>query len=63
MLEQALLRERFEELLDQQRQAAGFYAAWAARLTDPKLRQQVEQIHREKTRHIALTERLLEIVE
>jgi len=63
MLEQALLREQFEELLSQERQAARGYAELAAKIDDPAVRQQLQQVQREKQRHIELTERLLEIVE
>jgi rubrerythrin len=63
MLEQALLREQFLELLKREREAAEVYADLVARITDPALRQQVDQLRRDKQRHIRLTERLLEIVE
>jgi rubrerythrin len=63
MLEQAMLREQFLALLDKERQAERLYAELSARLTDPVLRRQIEQLHRDKERHIALAERLLEIVE
>ena len=63
MLDQTVLRERFEGLLAQARQAEGVYASLASQVHDPQLREQVEQIHRDKRRHILLTERLLEIVD
>ena len=63
MLEQAILREQFQTLLAREQNAAQTYADLAAKITDPTLRRQVEQLHREKLRHIRLTERLLEIVE
>jgi rubrerythrin len=63
MLEQAFLREQFLALLDKERQAERLYADLSVRLSDPGLRRQIEQLHRDKQRHIALAERLLEIVE
>lgn len=63
MLEQAALREQFQTLLAREQYAAEIYGELAAKLQDAKIRQQVEQLHREKLRHIRLTERLLEIVE
>ena len=63
MLEQAMLREQFLTLLDKERQAERLYADLSVRLSDPVLRRQIEQLHRDKQRHIALAERLLEIVE
>ncbi len=63
MLEQALLREQFQALLDQQRQAVLVYADLAGRATDPSLKMQAQEIQRDKERHIRLTERLLEIVD
>jgi len=63
MLEQAALREQFQTLLAREQYAAEIYGDLAAKLDDPVLREQVEQLHREKLRHVRLTERLLEIVE
>ncbi len=63
MLEQTLLREQFLTLLDKERQAERLYADLAVRLSDPSLRKQIEQLHRDKQRHITLAERLLEIVD
>jgi rubrerythrin len=63
MLEQAELTAQFEQLLAQQRQAAGAYAALADQVTDPTVKDQVRQLCRDKQRHVELTERLLEIVE
>jgi len=62
-IEHAMLAERFEALLEAQRRAESVYAHLAERITDPALREQVEEIGREKHRHVRLTERLLEIVE
>ncbi|MBS3734578.1 MAG: hypothetical protein KGY99_06580 [Phycisphaerae bacterium] len=62
MYEQAVLAERFESLLSDARSAEQIYARMASHIDDPQLREQVEQLHREKRRHVELTERLLEIV-
>ena len=63
MLEQTILRERFEQLLLQERQAEKMYAELSTKVTDAAMREQIEQLRREKQRHVALTERLLELVE
>jgi rubrerythrin len=63
MFEQAMLREQFQALLRQEQQAEKLYADLVAKLTDPELLQRVQQLHRDKQRHIRLAERLLEIVE
>jgi rubrerythrin len=63
MLEEARLRERFHSLLAKERQAADAYAELAAQTVDDELRKQIEQLHRDKLKHIRLAERLLEIVE
>ena len=62
MLEQAALREQFQTLLAREQYAAEIYGELAGKV-DPALRDQVEQLHREKLRHVRLTERLLEILE
>ena len=62
MLDEALLRDRFEDLLEQQRQVEGLYSSLAERVDDPAVRDHIDQLCREKRRHIELTERLLEIV-
>jgi hypothetical protein len=62
MLEHAMLRDRFEELLDDQRRIEGVYASMADTTDDPSLREQIQQIHRDKCRHVYLTERLIEIL-
>ncbi|MBL7219405.1 MAG: hypothetical protein ISS69_04770 [Phycisphaerae bacterium] len=63
MFEEAQLAEQFNALLDQQQQAANYYATMAAQTDDPQMRSQVEQVYREKNRHIQLTQRLIEIVD
>ena len=61
-LEQALLREQFQTLLTQEQQALQAYADLADKVTDPAVREHVEQLRRDKQRHVELTERLLEIM-
>ena len=63
MLEQALLRDQFQQLLCAQRQAMAGYQALADRLADGDLREEARQLQREKLRHVQLTERLLELVD
>ncbi len=63
MLEQERLREQFQALLDQEQQALAVYTELADKVQDPRLRDQVEELRRDKQRHVELTERLLEIVE
>jgi len=63
MLDQALLREQFLALLDKERQAERVYADLAGRTSDESLRQAIQLLHRDKQRHIALAERLLEMVD
>ena len=63
MFEEAQLAEQFNALLDQQQQAANYYATMATQTDDPQVRRQVEQVCREKNRHIELTQRLIEIVD
>ncbi|MBN1943388.1 MAG: hypothetical protein JW849_08865 [Phycisphaerae bacterium] len=62
MLDQLLLREQFKTLQETQREALGQYES-AARDADPAARADLDQLCREKRRHLELTERLLEIVE
>ena len=62
MLEQALLSEQFRALLEKEQEVARCYAELVARVEDPRLRQQVARLCRDKNRHVRLAERLLEIV-
>ena len=62
-VEHAMLAERFGALLEYQRRAERVYTDLASQLTEGSLRREVEQICREKQRHVALVQRLLEIVE
>ena len=63
MLEAAALRDQFETLLTQEQQALSAYTDLVDRVQDAAVREQVEQLLREKQRHVELTERLLEIVD
>ncbi len=63
MLEHVQLTEQFQELLEQQRQAMSAYNELAKKFDDPQIREEIDQLCKEKLRHIALTERLLEIVQ
>jgi len=63
MLEQVILREQFQVLLDKEREAEKVYAEQAAKVASGLLRAQIEQLRRDKQRHIRLIERLLEIVD
>lgn len=63
MLDQALLREQFQQLLWKERQAEKAYAEMAEQIADGEIRQRLEQLCMEKQRHIQLVERLLEILE
>lgn len=58
-----MLREQFEKLLDQQREAEQIYAQLAGYVSDADSREQIAQMRRQKRKHIVLTERLLEILE
>ena len=62
-VEQSMLSERFTELLEAERRAEQAYANCAADESDPEKRTQLEQICREKARHVELVRRLLEIVD
>ncbi len=63
MLEQAMLREQIEGLLADQREAEQVYAQLAGYVSDAKERERIDQVRRQKRKHIVLTERLLEILE
>jgi len=62
MYEQALLREQFRDLLNETRCAQQAYADLAAEADDPATREKLEYLHRQKQRHVQLTQRLLEIL-
>ena len=63
MLEQALLREQFQDLLVKERQAWQSYSELASQAETDRIRDQLRQLCRDKQRHIELAERLLEILE
>lgn len=63
MLEQALLREQFQQLLSKEQEAQNTYAKMAEKVADPAALQQLQLLQRDKQRHIRMIERLLEIVE
>lgn len=63
MLEQSNLVEEFSSLLDMERQAQQAYSDMAARVPQGPIRQQLEQLIRDKQKHVKLIERLLEILQ
>ena len=63
MLEQVEIVEKFQALLEMEKQAEQHYAQLAQQIADDTLRQQFEQLRRDKLKHIRLIERLLEILE
>jgi len=62
MLEQALLREQIQAFLATENQTLQAYSRLTADTGNPQLREQLEQLSKEKQRHIRLTEQLLEIL-
>ncbi len=62
MFEEAILSEQFQRLLLKQQEVANAYSKLLEDLDDPELRSQVDEVVREKQRHVRLSERLLEIV-
>ena len=63
MLETVFIEEQFQSLLDRAQQAEQMYAALADSAEDPSVRAEMDQLRRDKQRHIRLAQRLLEIVE
>jgi rubrerythrin len=63
MLEQAILRQRFESLLKTEQEVQRAYEELSRLVQDPLQQAQIQQLIREKQRHIELTQRLLELVE
>lgn len=63
MLDQSFLRERFEALLTHQEAALGHYESVASEESDPEVKTHLQEILRDKKRHVELTRRLLEMVE
>jgi rubrerythrin len=62
-LDHAILQEQFTALLASERQAVETYQRLLPSIADAATRKQIEQLLRDKQRHIGLIERLLEIVE
>ena len=62
-VEQAMLAEQFTKLLSREREAEQACAELLSKVSDLNARQKLEQVHREKVRHVQLVERLLEIVD
>jgi len=58
-----MVAEQLNSLLDQERQAAKLAAELAGQVSDESSRRQLEEMHRDKLRHVQLVERLLEILE
>ncbi|MFW6061198.1 MAG: hypothetical protein ACOC93_00165 [Planctomycetota bacterium] len=63
MLSQVLLQEQFQRILDIATEAEQSYGEIAGKLRDPELAGAVDQLLRDKQRHVDLAQRLLEIVE
>ena len=63
MLETVFIEEQFLSLLDRAQRAEQMYAALADSAEDPSTREEMDQLRRDKQRHVRLAERLLEIVE
>ena len=62
MFEHDVLRGHFEEMLQAAQAAAGKYESLARTAPDDAAREQLRRIARDEARHVALAERLLEIV-
>ena len=62
MFEETQLSEQFQALLHAQEKIATQCLQAAGQTSDPQLKEEIQQLHREKQHHMELTERLLEIV-
>lgn len=62
-VEQALLAEKFQQLLDNEQQAVKTYRTLLEQTREGEVRAQLEMLVREKQRHVELATRLLEIME
>ncbi len=62
MLEQSLLSDRFQSLLDAERHALKTYSDIVGKVSDAEMAAKLQQLLREKQRHVELAQRLLEIV-
>ena len=63
MPERVILREHFNEMLQTVSAAADEYNQLASTATEPPRREQLRRLTRDKSRHVELTERLLEIID
>ena len=63
MLSQTLLQQQFQRVLELARQTHSGYGSLSGRLSDPRAAVSLDQMLRDKQRHVALAERLLEIVQ
>jgi len=62
-LEQEQIASQFQALLEMEKQAEALYAQLLDKVEDATVRQKLEQLRKDKQRHIRLTQRLLEIVD
>ena len=62
-LEQEQIASQFQALLEMEKQAEALYAQLLDKVEDASTRQKLEQLRKDKQRHIRLTQRLLEIVD
>ncbi|MFP4356429.1 MAG: hypothetical protein ACLFUJ_15030 [Phycisphaerae bacterium] len=63
MYEQAHLQDQAAKLMAQTQKISQLYATLAQSGNSPELREQFAKLHREKTRHAMLAERMREILE
>lgn len=63
MFEQSEMADQFQALLQLEQQAEQTYAQLLGQAPDNELRAKIEQMLREKQRHILLTQRLIEILQ
>ena len=63
MLEQSMLRDQIQALLDAERQAQESYSQLSQELPAGEWKEKICHLARDKQRHIALIERLLEILD
>jgi len=62
-LQHEMIAEEFRELLEQSHAVADRYMTLAAEAQDPELQARLQEVCRDKLRHIDLVQRLLEIVD
>ena len=63
MPERVILREHFNEMLQTVSAAADEYDQLASAATEPSRQKQLRRLTLDKSRHVELTERLLEILD